>query len=208
MGAVTRVVLVDDHPIVLSGIRADLGEAFEVVGEAGIAPDAILVIATTRPDLVVCDLHLPGGGGIAVIEACRGIAPVVVLTVSEAERDVLEAVAAGAVGYLTKTTPTLELRTALLRAAGGEPVFSPSLALLVLDEFRRMAKATTGHNPLTRREREVLMLIARGYANASAAGELHIAEKTVENHVRNIMEKLRVTKRAGLIRYALDHDLR
>ncbi|MEZ5234971.1 MAG: response regulator [Acidimicrobiales bacterium] len=149
-GGPIRTVLADDHAVVRSGLRAELGDRFEVVGEADDAEGAIDVIAAHRPDLVVCDLHTPRGGGLAVVKACATLCPIVILTVSEAERDLLDAVAGGAAGYLLKTMPTPELREALARAAAGEPVFSPSLAALVLGEFRRLARA--GANPLTERE--------------------------------------------------------
>ena len=202
-----RVVLADDHPIWLDGVAADLGDSFEVVGRASDAPEAIRLIESLRPDLVVCDLHMPGGGGIKVATTCGELTRIVVLTVSESERDVLDAVAAGAVGYLVKSTPPDELRAALLRAAGGEPVFSPSLAALVLGEFRRMSKDATGSQPLSNREREVLQLVARGHPYKEIGAELFIAEKTVENHVRNILTKLHLNRRQELIRYAIDHDL-
>ncbi|MEX1178443.1 MAG: response regulator transcription factor [Nitriliruptor sp.] len=202
-----RVVLADDHPIWRDGIRADLGGAFEVVGEASDANQAIEVIQRTRPDLVVCDLQMPNGGGIAVVKACSEVARIVILTVSEQERDLLDAVAAGAVGYLTKSTPGDELREALKRAAGGEPVFTPHLAMLVLGEFRRMAKQATGTDPLTDREREVLSLVARGYPYKEVGAQLHIAAKTVENHVRNILDKLHLERRQELVRYALEHGI-
>lgn len=160
-----RVVLADDHAVLRAGLRSELGDGFHVVGEADDAEGAIDVINGRRPDLVVCDLHMPRGGGLAVVRACATIAPIVILTVSEAERDLLDAVAAGAAGYLLKTTPTDELRREFMRAARGEPVFSPSLAALVLGEFRRLAK-TAGANPLSDREREVLQLVARGHPYA------------------------------------------
>ena len=165
MGELTAitVVLADDHALVRSGVRAELGARFSIVGEADDAEGAIDVINTRRPDLVVCDLHMPRGGGLAVVKACATISPIVILTVSEAERDLLDAVAAGAAGYLLKTTPIDELRAAFVKAASGEPVFSPSLAALVLGEFRRMARQA-GANPLTDREREVLQLVARGHS--------------------------------------------
>ena len=200
-----RVVLADDHPVWRDGVRADLGSRFEVVAEAGTAPEAIAVIEEHRPDLVVCDLQMPGGGGLAVAKACAERTRVVVLTVSEQERDLLDAVAAGAVGYLTKATPGEQLRDQLLRAAAGEPVFSPSLAMLVLGEFRRMAREATGTQPLTEREREVLQHVARGYTYREVGEQLHIAPKTVENHVRNILDKLHLSRRQELIRYAVDH---
>jgi DNA-binding NarL/FixJ family response regulator len=202
-----RVVVADDHPIWRSGLRADLGENFHVVGEAGDAPEAIAVIASTRPDLVVCDLHMPGGGGIEVAKACGQQVPIVVLTVSEAERDLLDAVAAGAAGYLVKSTAPDELRRELWKAARGEPVFSPSLAALVLGEFRRLAKAAGPTQPLSDREREVLQYVARGHTYREIGEELGIAEKTVENHVRNILGKLHLNRRQELVRYALDHGI-
>ncbi len=202
-----RVVLADDHPIWRDGVRADLGGGFEVVGEAATADEAIAVIRDTSPDLVVCDLKMPGGGGIAVARACGADTTIVILTVSEQERDLLEAVAAGAAGYLTKSTPGDELRAALLRAAAGDPVFSPSLAMLVLGEFRRLAKQATGTDPLTEREREVLQHVARGYAYREVGEALHIAPKTVENHVRNILDKLQLNRKQELIRYAVEHGI-
>lgn len=202
-----RVVLVDDHPIWRSGVRTDLGENFHVVGEAGDADEAIEVIRSTKPDLVVCDLNMPNGGGIKVAKTCGEDTRVVMLTVSEAERDLLDAVAAGAVGYLVKSTPPEELRQGLWRAAHGDPVFSPSLAALVLGEFRRLAKAAGPTQPLSDREREVLQYVARGHTYKEIGEELFIAEKTVENHVRNILGKLHLNRRQELVRYALDHGI-
>jgi DNA-binding NarL/FixJ family response regulator len=205
---VIRVVLADDHPIWRSGVRADLGDGFEVVGEAASAPTAIEVVRDQSPDLVVCDLHMPGGGGLAVVRACATTARIVMLTVSEAERDLLDAVAAGAVGYLVKSTPPDELRAALQRAAEGEPVFSPTLAALVLGEFRSLAsRSGDGSEPLTPREREVLQCVARGHTYKEIGAELFIAEKTVENHVRNILGKLHLNRKHVLIRYASDHGI-
>jgi DNA-binding NarL/FixJ family response regulator len=202
-----RVVLADDHPIWRDGVRADLGSRFEVVGEASDAGEAIATIREQRPDLAICDLRMPGGGGIAVVKACGSTTRIVILTVSEQERDLLDAVAAGAVGYLVKATPGDELRAAMLRAAAGEPVFSPSLAMLVLGEFRRLAKQATGTDPLTEREREVLQHVARGYAYREIGETLHIAPKTVENHVRNILDKLHLNRKQELIRYAVEHGI-
>jgi len=207
VGPPLRVVLADDHPIWRDGVRADLGVRFEVVGEAGDADEAIAAIRDTSPDVVVCDLHMPGGGGIKVVTQCGADVPIVMLTVSEQERDLLDAVAAGAVGYLTKSTPGAELREALRTAAGGEPVFSASLAALVLGEFRRMSRTATGKNPLTEREREVLQHVARGYAYKEVGESLFISPKTVENHVRNILAKLHLSRREELIRYAVEHGI-
>jgi DNA-binding NarL/FixJ family response regulator len=202
-----RVVLADDHPIWRSGVRADLGSNFHVVGEAGDADEAIEVIRATKPDLVVCDLHMPNGGGIKVAKACGEQTRIVMLTVSEAERDLLDAVAAGAVGYLVKSTPPEELRQGLWRAAQGDPVFSPSLASLVLGEFRRLAKASGPVQPLSDREREVLQYVARGHTYKEIGEQLFIADKTVENHVRNILGKLHLNRRQELVRYALEHGI-
>ncbi len=160
--AAVRVVLADDHSIWRTGVRADLGELFHVVGEAGDADEAIEVIRREKPELVVCDVNMPNGGGIKVVKECGEQTRIVMLTVSEQERDLLDAVSAGAQGYLVKSTPADELRAALLRAANGEPVFSPNLASLVLGEFRRMSKDATGSNPLSDRERELLQYVARG----------------------------------------------
>lgn len=202
-----RIVIADDHPIWRSGIRADLGDNFTIVGEAGTADEAIEVVRRTTPDLVLSDLNMPGGGGVAVVRACGADVRIVILTVSEAERDLLDAVAAGAVGYLVKSTPMDELRQALWRAAHGEPVFSPSLAALVLGEFRRLSRDSSPTAPLSDREREVLQLVARGHKYREISGELHIAEKTVENHVRNILGKLHLNRREELIRFAVEHGL-
>jgi DNA-binding NarL/FixJ family response regulator len=204
---VVRVVLADDHPIWRSGVRADLGPNFTVVGEAGDADEAVDVITRTRPDLVVCDLHMPSGGGIKVAKSCGEQTRIVMLTVSETERDLLDAIAAGAIGYLVKSTPPTELREALWRAAKGEPVFSPALAALVLGEFRRISRSAEGAQPLSPREREVLQLVARGHTYREIGDELFISTKTVENHVRNILGKLHLNRRQELVRYALEHGI-
>ena len=201
-----RLLVADDHAIWRSGLRSELGENFHVVGEAADADEAIAAIEKHHPDLVVCDLHMPGGG-IKVVRACSEHTRIVMLTVSEAERDLLDAVSAGAVGYLLKTTPPDELRNELWRAAKGEPVFSSTLASLVLGEFRRLAKASGPVEVLSEREREVLQYVARGHTYAEIGDELYIAPKTVENHVRNILKKLHLNRRQELIRYALDHGI-
>jgi len=205
--APVRVVLADDHPIWRDGVRADLADGFTVVGEASTAEEAIAAIRQHQPDLVVCDLQMPGGGGIKVARTCGGEARIVILTVSEQERDLLDAVAAGAIGYLVKSTSGPELRASLRRAAAGEPVFSPALAALVLGEFRRLSKASSGVQPLSEREREVLQLVARGHTYREIGDRLFIAEKTVENHVRNILGKLHLNRKQELIRYALEHGI-
>ncbi len=201
-----RTVLADDHELVRSGLRNELAGSFEIVGEADDAEGAIDVITAREPDLVICDLHMPRGGGLAVVQKCATVCPIVILTVSEAERDLLDAVAAGAAGYLLKTTPLDELTEALRAAAAGEPVFSPSLAALVLGEFRRLAKSADS-NPLTEREREVLQYVARGRTYKEIGVALGISPKTAENHVRNILGKLHLSRRSDLVRYAVEHGL-
>ncbi len=201
------VVLADDHPIWRSGVRADLGENFQIVGEATDADEAIAVIKATNPDVVICDLNMPNGGGLKVARECGETSNIVMLTVSEAERDLLDAVAAGATGYLVKSTSPEELRLSLRKAAQGEPVFSPALAGLVLGEFRRMSKTAGGVQPLSEREREVLQYVARGHSYKEIGEQLFIAPKTVENHVRNILGKLHLNRKQELVRYALEHGI-
>lgn len=201
-----RVVIADDHTIWRSGVRADLGENFTVVGEAADAAEAIAEIDRHSPDLVLCDLHMPDGGGLRVARERGDTTKIVILTVSEAERDLLDAVAAGATGYLLKSTEPEELRIALWKAAHGEPVFSPSLAALVLTEFRRL-KTSSPAEGLSTREREVLQHVARGHTYKAIGAELFISQKTVENHVRNILKKLHLNRKQELIRYALEKGI-
>lgn len=205
--APVKVVIADDHAIWRSGLRSDLGENFTVVGEAGDAAEAVKVIEATDPDLVLSDLHMPEGGGIALVKAVGERVPVVMLTVSEAESDLLDAIAAGALGYLTKSTSSEELREQLWKASKGEPVFSASLAALVLTEFRRLHKAEAPGEALSEREREVLQYVARGHTYKEIGETLFISPKTVENHVRNILKKLQLNRKQELIRYALDHGI-
>ncbi len=205
--AAVRVVIADDHQIWRAGVRADLGENFEVVGEAANGTEAVEVIKATKPDLVLCDLNMPNGGGIKVATECGDMTRVVMLTVSQAERDLLDAISAGACGYLLKSTPSEELRNQLWKAAQGEPVFSPSLAALVLTEFRRVSKAEAPGEALSAREREVLQHVARGHTYREIGEELFIAEKTVENHVRNILAKLHLNRKNELMRYAIEHGI-
>ncbi len=202
-----KIVIADDHAIWRTGIRTDLGENFTVVGEASDATEAIEVITKTKPDLVLSDLNMPNGGGVKVAKEVGEEIPVVILTVSEAERDLLDAVAAGALGYLIKSTEPEELRQQLWKASKGEPVFSPSLASLVLGEFRRMTKDSSPTEALSEREREVLQYVARGHKYAEIGEDLFISPKTVENHVRNILKKLHLNRKQELIRYALEHGI-
>jgi len=206
LSAVT-VVIADDHPIWRSGIKADLGDNFHVVADAGDAAEAVAAINEHKPDLVLSDLHMPEGGGLRVAKECGEQTRVVILTVSEAERDLLDAVAAGAQGYLLKSTGPEELRTALWAAAQGEPVFSPSLAALVLGEFRRLKKNDGPTGGLSDREREVLQHVARGHTYKEIGERLFISTKTVENHVRNILKKLHLSRKQELMRYALEHGI-
>lgn len=201
------VVIADDHPIWRSGIRADLGDNFHVVGEAGDAKEAIAEIRKHKPDLVLSDLHMPEGGGLKVAKECGEETHVVIVTVSEAERDLLDAIAAGALGYLLKSSDPDELRAALWKAAKGEPVFSPSLAALVLTEFRRLKKDDGPTGGLSEREREVLQYVARGHTYKEIGEQLFISQKTVENHVRNILKKLHLSRKQELMRYALEHGI-
>ena len=209
---VYTVVLADDHPTVRSGIKADLRPPFQVVGEAGDAIEALGLIDAHQPQLVVCDLNMPNGGGLRVVRETAARhgekVKVIVFTVSEHERDLLDAVASGAYGYLTKSTPGPELHRQLVRAAQGDPPFAPQLATLLLGEFRRVARTSSGANPISDREREVLGLVGRGYTYRQVGSELFISEKTVENHVRNILHKLHLTRRDELIRWAADHGIR
>lgn len=201
-----RVVVADDHPMWRTGVRADLDEGFAIVGEAATAVEAIELIASACPDVVLCDLHMPGGG-LSVVRACADQTAIVMLTVSEAERDLLDAVAAGAVGYLAKTVNASDLREAVRKAAAGEAVFTPGLAVLVLGEFRRITKSGRTAAPITDREREVLQLVARGHTYRQVGTELYISAKTVETHVRNILGKLHLTRREELARYAAEHGI-
>ena len=201
-----RVVLADDHELMRSGLRGELGDRFDVVGEADDAEGAIDVITARQPDLVVSDLHMPRGGGLAVVEACATMCPIVILTVSEAEGDLLDAVAAGAAGYLVKSAPIDEIRSSLIAAAAGEPVFSPSLAALVLGEFRRLARAADT-NPLSERERQVLQLVARGHTYKEIGAELDISPKTVDHHVAAMMDKLGAHTRVQASAVARDAGL-
>ncbi len=200
-----RLVVADDHSIWRTGMRADLGEAFWVVGDAADAGEAIEAVHVHQPDVVAADLSMPEGGGIRVAAECSAICPVVILTVSEAESDLLDAVAAGASGYLLKSSGTDELRRGLYRAAAGEPVFSPGLAALVLGDFSTPATTPDGDavRPLSPREREVLREVALGASYREIGERLFISDKTVENHVRNILDKLRLRRRSELIRWAV-----
>ena len=214
-----RVFLVDDHAVFRSGVRAELASAtgLEVIGDAGTVAEAITGIVDSTPDVVLLDVHMPGGGGVAVLrgvtDALGSQAPVfLALSVSDAAADVIATIRAGARGYVTKTIDGTELADAVRRVAEGDAVFSPRLAGFVLDSF-------TGRSPvpepaldpeldsLTRREMEVLRLLARGYTYREIAEELFISVKTVETHASNVLRKTQQSNRNALTRWAVNRQL-
>jgi DNA-binding NarL/FixJ family response regulator len=208
-----RVVLVDDHQLVRSGVRAELGAAVEVVGEAGDVDEAVHVITDTKPDVVLLDVHMPGGGGVEVIRGVHAQLPAVrflALSVSDAAEDVIGVVRAGARGYVTKTIDGPTLTDAIVRVAGGDAVFGPRLAGFVLDAFsggEAVAETDDELDALTPREREVLRLIARGYTYREAAQELVLSERTIETHVSAVLRKLQLSNRRELARWASSRRL-
>ena len=208
-----RVVLVDDHRMFRSGVRTELGDAVEVVGEAEDVDGAVAVITATEPDVVLLDVHLPGGGGRAILQALVPKLPDVrflALSVSDAPEDVISVIRAGARGYVTKSITGPELADAVVRVAGGDVVFSPRLAGFVLDAFAAttdVAAVDEDLDRLTQREREVLRLIARGYTYREVARQLFISVKTVETHVSAVLRKLQLSNRHELTRWATDRRL-
>lgn len=210
--APVRVVLVDDHPMWRDGVRADLERdgRSRVVGEAATADEGIEVAGRERPDVVLLDLNMPGLPGTTAIRRIAEQLPgtrMLVLSASAAEADVLEAVKAGASGYLLKSTTGAELVDAVQQVAAGEPVFSPSLAALVLGEFRRVAAGDGDDQQLTGRETEVLRFVAKGYTYGEIAERLVISVRTVQNHVQSILRKLQLRGRYELMRYAIHRGL-
>jgi DNA-binding NarL/FixJ family response regulator len=210
------VVIVDDHALFRSGVRSELGDSVEVVGEADDVAPAIALVAACVPDVVLIDVHLPGGGGQAVVAALRASHPQVrflALSASDAPEDVINVIRAGARGYVTKTISGAELADAVRRVADGEAVFSPRLAGFVLDAFAALgtADAPPSFDPeldqLTPREREVLRLIARGFTYKEIARELFISSKTVESHVSSVLRKLQMSTRHQLTKWATDRRL-
>ena len=211
------VVIVDDHSIFRSGLRADLGDGVRVIGEADAVDSAVEAVASLRPDVVLLDVHLPGGsggGGAEVVRRSIGSLPgtrFLALSVSDSAEDVVAVIRAGARGYITKGSSGVDVTRAVLAVAGGDAVFSPRLAGFVLDAFGaasgEQAESVDELDRLTAREREVMRLIARGYAYKEVATELFISVKTVETHVSAVLRKLQLSSRHELTAWALARRL-
>jgi DNA-binding NarL/FixJ family response regulator len=214
-----RVFVVDDHAMVRSGVKAELGTAVDVVGEAADVASAVDGIRASEPDVVLLDVHLPGGGGRAVLETLRAELPDVrwlALSVSDAAEDVIAVIRAGARGYVTKTISGPDLLDAVRRVADGDVVFSPRLAGFVLDAFAATTAAPEevedeatdpGLDLLSAREREVMQLLARGYTYREIGSRLFISVKTVESHASNVLRKLQLSNRNELTRWAATNRL-
>ena len=220
MSEPVRVFVVDDHAMVRAGVRSELGDEVTVVGEAADVDEAVERIRTTVPDVVLLDVHLPGGGGRAVLEALRAELPSVrwlALSVSDAAEDVIAVIRAGARGYVTKTISGPDLLDAVRRVADGDVVFSPRLAGFVLDAFAATGPAAPppeedpatdrGLDLLSAREREVMQLLARGYTYREIGSRLFISVKTVESHASNVLRKLQLSNRNELTRWAATNRL-
>ncbi len=215
--APVRVAVVDDHDLFRAGVRAELGEAVDVVGDAAGVEEAVALIRERTPEVVLLDVHMPGGGGVEVIRRVLaeplvgGAAPprFLALSVSDAVDDVIAVIRSGARGYVTKTISATELTDAVARVAEGDAVFSPRLAGFVLDAFARPEPSPQdpGLDQLTAREREVLRHIARGYQYKEIALRLGISAKTVESHVSAVLRKLQLSNRHELSRWALERRL-
>lgn len=209
------VVVVDDHAIFRSGLKADLDGRIAVLAEAANVEDAVAVIRGHRPQVVLLDVHLPGGkggGGAEVIARCadvRGTTRFLALSVSDSAEDVVTVIRAGARGYVTKTISGADISDAVLRVASGDAVFSPRLAGFVLDAFGTAAVAAVDNelDRLSARELEVMRLIARGYSYKEVARELFISIKTVETHVSAVLRKLQLSSRHELTRWAAERRL-
>jgi DNA-binding NarL/FixJ family response regulator len=203
-----RVVIVDDHEIFRAGLKAGLGPTVQVVGEAGTVEAAVPLIKAQDPDVVLLDVHLPDGGGHAVIGPVHAERPGVrflALSVSDAPEDVVATIRAGARGYVTKTIGPAELTTNIHKVADGDAVFSPWLAGFVLDAFNAGEPPAAGDQELDRltpREHDVLLLLARGYTYKEIAGRLHLSVKTIETHVSSVLRKLQLSNRNELTRWA------
>jgi DNA-binding NarL/FixJ family response regulator len=213
-----RILVVDDHPIWRNGAARDLAEAgYDVVGTAGDGAQALRVAAATRPQVVLLDLHLPDLSGAEVIRKLLTADPavrVLMLSASGARQDVLDAVTAGASGYLLKSAQLAELVAAVRATAAGQAVFTPGLAGLVLGEYRRLS-APAAKPPaakplapvLTDREAEILRLVAKGLTYPQIAARLTLSTRTVQNHVQNTLSKLQLHNKAQLVRYALEQGV-
>jgi DNA-binding NarL/FixJ family response regulator len=209
---VTRLFLVDDHQLFLAGVKAELEGKAEIVGSASDVDEAITQIQRTRPDVVLIDVHMPGGGGLAVIGALTETNPDIkflALSVSDAAEDVIAMIRAGARGYVTKTISAGDLAEAIERIKAGDAVFSPRLAGFVLDAFAGGLPIPIDEelDQLTAREREVLRLIARGFAYKQVATRLSLSVKTVESHVSAVLRKLQLSNRHELARWASDRKI-
>jgi DNA-binding NarL/FixJ family response regulator len=213
MSSGPSVVIVDDHEIFRAGVRAELEGLVEVRGDAGSVEEAVRLVLDAKPDVVLLDVHMPGGGGAEVIRQVARTRPVqcyLALSVSDDPEDVIAIVRAGARGYVTKTINGPDLAEAVGRVADGDAVFSPRLAGFVLDAFAGQipeAEADPELDRLTVREREVLRLIARGYLYKEVALELSISAKTVEAHVSAVLRKLQLSNRHELSRWAVERRL-
>jgi DNA-binding NarL/FixJ family response regulator len=208
----TGIFLVDDHELFLTGVKTELGPHFEVLGSAGDVDAAIDSIRTLRPDVVLVDVHMPGGGGLAILANVAETNPEVrflALSVSDSPEDVIAMIRAGARGYVTKSISPAELVDAVNRVAAGDAVFSPRLAGFVLDAFGRSVPVPQDPelDLLTPREQEVLRQIARGYAYKQVARRLSISVKTVETHVSSVLRKLQLSSRHELARWATDRRI-
>jgi DNA-binding NarL/FixJ family response regulator len=205
------VLIVDDHRLFRSGVRAELEPLLEIAGEAGTVDEAVGAIETHGPDVVLLDVHMPDGGGVEVIRraADRGLRPCfLALSVSDAPDDVIAVIRAGARGYVTKNIAPEDLADAVRRVHDGDAVFSPRLAGFVLDAFAGPApQPETELDALTPREREVIQHIARGYMYKEIALRLEISPKTVEAHVSSVLRKLQLSSRHELSRWAADRGL-
>lgn len=205
----TRVFLVDDHSVFRAGVKAELQQAVEIVGEAGTVAEAVRGIEQTQPDVVLLDVHMPDGGGLTVLKRAPGPA-YLVLSVSDAAEDVIALIRAGARGYVTKNIAGTELAEAIERVHGGDAYFSPRLAGFVLDAFASrpvVEEDDPAVDSLTRRELEVLRLLARGYTYKEIAQRLFISVKTVETHASSILRKTQTSNRHQLTRWAVARDL-
>ena len=204
------LVVVDDHPIWRDAIGRDLTEAgHRVLARVGDGRDALTAIRRLRPDVAILDLQLPDRSGVDVLRELGDDLPtkVLVLSASGESEDVLEAVKAGARGYLLKSAGTAELLDAVERVAAGDAVFTPGLAGMVLGEYRRLANADEKHPALSERETEVLRLVAKGLSYKDIAARLFLSHRTVQNHVQRTLNKLQLHNRAQLVRYAIENGI-